>query len=262
VSVIDLDPTLVSVITPIYNSEATILETVRSVCAQSYRDWEMLCLIDEGTRDKSDSIVRGISRTDPRVRLVDVPGGRSVSDARNYGMSVARGRYLAFLDSDDLWLPDKLLRQIGDLRQRRLQLSFTGYRRLSQDGLNLGRQISVPESVDYDQLLAENVIACLTAMIDRGGEVPLGAEALVMRDIIGEDYLFWLGLLKLGVRAGGLNEDLARYRIVEGSRSSKKTRGAAARWSIYRDHEQLSLPKSLWAFSRYVVRTGIKHLRY
>jgi teichuronic acid biosynthesis glycosyltransferase TuaG len=248
---------LVSIITPIFNSEFFIRETIQSVQAQSYQNWQMLCLIDGGTKDRSADIIREISSRDPRVQLVVVPGGRSVNEARNHGFKVCQGRWLAFLDSDDQWYGNKLEIQIARMRETQAAISYTGYRRLSQDGKITGRLINVPLKTNYSDMLKINRMACLTVIVDQSQ-----TGQLSMPDDIHEDFVLWLLILKKGLKAVGINEDLARYRVVAGSRSSSRLKMMGWRWQVFRKNEALGVIPSLWYFSNYAVLTAAKQLRF
>jgi teichuronic acid biosynthesis glycosyltransferase TuaG len=252
-----LDSELVSIITPVYNSELFIAETIESVRAQSYPKWEMLVLIDAGTNDRTAEITRQFATHDARIKLIHVPDGKNVSDARNYGFAMARGRYIAFLDADDLWLPEKLENQIAHLKANGAVLTYTGYRRISIDGKQVGREILVPDKLSYKDLLKHNPIACLTVLIDQEQSGPLR-----MGHDIHEDYVLWLKILRAGHSAVGLVQDLARYRIVTGSRSSNKLKMAHWRWQVYRDGEGLSICQASYFFAWYVVQTLVKHSRF
>jgi teichuronic acid biosynthesis glycosyltransferase TuaG len=246
---------LVSIITPVFNSERFIEETIASVQGQTYGDWELLVLIDAGTTDRTAEIVQRFAAADERVRLIEVPGGRNVSDARNYGFQRARGRFVAFLDADDLWLPTKLEKQIKFMKETGAALSFTGFRRMSMDARSVGREIHIPRRLTYSALLRHNPIGCLTVMVDvnKTGSLRMGND-------IHEDYCLWLRIVRAGGEAFGLTEDLARYRVVKGSRSSDKFKMASWRWRVYRDTEKLSFIRSAYYFAWYSVRTLSKHL--
>lgn len=246
---------LVSIITPVFNSERFIGAAIESVQAQTYENWELLVLIDAGTKDHTAEVVLRYAARDERIKLIDVPGGRNVSDARNHGFSLARGRYLAFLDADDVWLPEKLEKQIKFMNGTGAALSFTGFRRMSLDGRRLGREIHVPAQMTYTALLRHNPIGCLTVVVDRDKTGPLH-----MGNDIHEDYCLWLRIVRSGGEARGITEDLARYRVVEGSRSSDKLKMASWRWRVYRDTEKLSFLRSAYYFTWYSVSTLAKHL--
>ncbi len=248
---------LVSIITPAYNAARFIEQTIDSVRAQTYPHWEMW-IADDGSKDDTVERVRRKCQEDPRVRLVTLPGNSGPAHARNAALERATGRFVAFLDSDDMWLPTKLERQLAHIERFQAPISFTAYRRVSQDGQTVGRLVEVPQSVTYSGLLKHNVIACLTAMVDtaKTGPIRMVAEGY-------DDFILWLAILrKVGGRAFGLNEDLARYRVVGGSVSHKPVRAAGWVWNIYRNVEKLSLPHALYVFGNYVVRVLLKKRRF
>ena len=233
---------LVSIITPAYNAERFVVDTIRSVQAQTHKNWEMW-IADDGSKDSTARLVEEEQARDPRIHLIRLPGNGGPALARQAALERARGRYIAFLDSDDLWLPRKLERQIEFMSEKNRALSFSSYRRVSQDLDKVGRLISVPEVIDYKALLRHNVIATLTAMVDVSltGRLKMTNEGY-------DDFILWLGLTKRGFKAHGLNEDLARYRIVGGSVSRKRSRAARWVWTIYRKVERLPLWYAAWNF--------------
>jgi teichuronic acid biosynthesis glycosyltransferase TuaG len=158
---------LVSVITPAFNSSKFIEDCIRSVQAQSYLQWEMLIAVDAGTTDNTVEIIETFSKVDPRVELVLIKNKRGISLSRNTAIDRARGRYIAFLDSDDLWLPHKLERQLKFMEKTQAPYSCTGYRRLSEDGSQVGDYIGVSACIDYELTLRNNTIGCPTIIIDR-----------------------------------------------------------------------------------------------
>lgn len=236
---------LVSVIMPAHNSEALLQESVESVMAQTYPDWELL-IVDDASSDGTLSIARSLASTDGRIRVIELQQNLGVAAARNAGIRSAQGRFIAFLDSDDLWLPEKLQIQMQFMRDHRAAFSFAQYRRLGTDG-RLSKAIHVPARINHRQLLRGNVIGCLTVMIDRA-QIP----QIEMPSIKHEDYVTWLGLLRTGHSALGIPQDLARYRVTSTSVSGNKTRAASWTWNIYRRAEGLSPLMSAWYFVNYV----------
>lgn len=252
---------LVSIITPAYNAERFIRETIASVQGQTYSNWEII-VADDGSSDRTADIVGELAASDARIRLVRLQRNTGPATgparARNAALDLARGDLIAFLDSDDLWLPTKLERQVKLMLDRGAALSYTAYRRIDADGTVSGRLIQVPERVTYSDLLGHNDIACLTVMADRSKTGPLRMTARGY-----DDYILWLGILRKGFVAYGLREDLARYRVVgKGSVSSSRMRAARWRWEIYREVEKLSLGRSLWYFASYAIQTTTKHLGF
>ncbi len=246
----------VSIITPAYNAAATIRMTIRSVQTQSFEDWEML-IADDGSEDDTAAVVEEVAASDGRVVLIRCPANAGSGAARNAALARAAGRYVAFLDSDDLWLPEKLARQTAFMRDKACALSYTAFRRISTDGARTGRLIPVPERLTYGALLKNTAIATLTAMVDSRQTGPLSMST-ARRD----DYILWLSLLRRGFIAHGLQEDLARYRAVAGSRSSRPGRSAASTWRVYREAEGLGLVRASWCMTHYGARALVKRLRF
>jgi len=247
---------LVSIITPSWNVERFIEETIDSVQAQSFGDWELL-IADDCSTDKTPEIIAAIGARDPRVKLIRQPKNGGPALARQAAIAQAQGRYLAFLDSDDLWLPEKLERQLAFAREKRAALSYTAFRRIDEANTVSGRLIGVPAQLSYDRLLKNTSIATLTALVDReiSGPVAMTNEGY-------DDFCLWLSILRRGHIAHGLNEDLARYRVRGSSVSSRPGRSAKWVWNIYRNVEQLPLLKSVWCFSHWGARAWLKRQQF
>lgn len=248
---------LVSIITPAYNAERFIEQTIQSVIEQTYTDWEHLIVVDQNSRDKTEVIVRRFAQLDSRIRCITSPEALGAAANRNLALQVANGEYAAFIDADDLWAPEKLEKQVRFMRDMRADFSFTGFKRINEQHSVEGRFQSVPARITYADLLQNNTIACLTAMF----------RLEPFRDIRfqehgWEDMAFWLQILKRIDFAYGLNECLAYYRIVNGSRSNNKLFAAKLRWQTYRLVEKLSLPRSLYLFSHYILTSALKYLRF
>ena len=252
-----LDNELVSIITPVFNADRFIEETIRCAQAQTYKRWEMLVLIDKGTTDRTAEIVLKIASEDERVKLVDVPGGRSVQQARNHGFKVARGRYVAFLDADDIWLPTKLEKQLKLMRETGAVLSYTYFRRLSVDGSQVGALHRAPDRMTYPSLLINNSIGSPTPVVDQSK-----TGVLVMETNRHEDYALWLKIVRAGHLALAVPEDLARYRIVPGGRAARKDVNLVRRWHVYRDLEKLSIPASCFYWVCYLFVAMTKYFRF
>jgi glycosyltransferase involved in cell wall biosynthesis len=168
---------LVSIITPSWNVERLIGETIASVQAQTFQDWELL-IADDCSTDNTAAAIEGFAAKDPRIKLIRQPRNGGPALARQAAIEQAQGRFIAFLDSDDLWLPPKLERQLAFAREHRAALSFTAFRRIDENGSVTGRLIPVPASLTYDQLLKNTAIATLTALVDRdiAGDIAMKNE--------------------------------------------------------------------------------------
>jgi teichuronic acid biosynthesis glycosyltransferase TuaG len=251
-----LNQHFVSIIVPAYRAATTIGETIESVRAQTHQQWELL-IADDCSPDTTREVVAEWEQRDPRVRLIQMPSNGGPASARNGALAVARGRWIAFLDSDDLWLPEKLERSLAHALHHHAALVYTGYRRISADGRRVGRYISVPPTLSYRDLLGHTAIATSTVLIDRAvaGEVR-------MRAVYYDDFVCWLSILKRGHLAYGLDEDLMRYRVLTGSVSRNKGRSARQVWATYRLVEGLSLLPSAWHFGRYAVNAIRKYRRF
>jgi teichuronic acid biosynthesis glycosyltransferase TuaG len=249
-------PDRVSIITPAYKAAAFVEETIHSVLAQTHHDWELL-IADDCSPDDTRTVVRRWAESDPRIRLIELEQNGGPAAARNASLAQASGRWIAFLDSDDLWLPTKLERAIAVARSSGAALVFTGFRRITADSRTVGRYISVPPRLNYRQLLGNTAIATSTVLLDREqtGEVR-------MRKTYYDDFDCWLQLLKRGLSAVGIDEDLMRYRVMQQSVSRNKKRSALHVWRAYRELEGLGPVASSWYFANYGLRAWWKYRRF
>lgn len=246
----------VSIVTPAYNAARFIGETIASVQAQTYPHWELL-IVDDVSQDATCDIVERAARKEERIRLIrrDVNGGPG--ESRNSALEAARGRYVAFLDSDDLWLPEKLEKQVDFLRKGNFTFCYTQYRRINEKGEAVGRLVPIPAQLAYRQLLKNTAIATSTVMLDREH-----TGTIHMMDTYYDDLVLWLALLKRGLIATGLREDLMRYRVVHGSVSRSKLHSAMWVWHTFRKIEGLSIPASTWYFAHYAINGLRKYRRF
>ena len=235
----------VSIVTPSYNSERFIKESIESVLSQTYKNWEML-IVDDGSTDDSPSVIERYVSMDDRIRLIRLNQNSGVAVARNTAIAEAKGRYIAFLDSDDLWMPEKLEKQLQFMEEKNAEVTSTAYFRMDEFGNIKDGVVTVPERTTYSALLKSNVIGCLTAMYDisKVGKV-------YMSKVGHEDYTLWLRILKMGYDAYGLALPLAIYRVRDASVSGNKLKAAKYQWKIYREIEKLSLLDSLICFLQY-----------
>jgi glycosyltransferase involved in cell wall biosynthesis len=246
-------PPAVSVVTPVWNAAATLAATVASVQAQSFPDWEML-LVDDGSTDGSRALADRLAAADPRLRVLGQGANTGAAAARNRGIREARGRFIAFLDADDLWRPEKLALQLGALNAGQ-PLVFAAYRRIDALGRPLGT-VRPPARVSRAGLLRGNVIGCLTAIYDSEALGKVEMPPLARR----QDYGLWLELLRRTPYAHALPEVLADYRVRPGSLSADKLAAARATWALYREVEGLPRLRAAWYFAHYAAGGVAKRL--
>ena len=239
---------LISVITPAYNAERFIGEAIESVQKQTYANWEMV-IVDDCSTDGTVRIVEEYRKKDPRIKLYRLEKNSGSAVARNTAMEHAKGRYIAFLDSDDRWLPEKLEKQLKFMQEKDIAFSFTTYVRMLEDGTRTRALSNTPEVVGYDDLMKRCVIGCLTVMLDRDKIGHLKMVNIRTR----QDYVYWLTITKKGFLAYGLPEVLAEYRLVDNSISSNKWKAAKRNWYVFRKIEKQSLLKSIWYFAHYAI---------
>ena len=246
---------LVSVIMPAYNAEKHIEAAISSVLSQSYGELELL-IIDDCSSDKSVEIAKGFERWDPRVRVLRNTQNMGVARTRNRGFDLARGEWIALLDSDDIWHVDKLEKQLELADKSNADIIYCSYSLIDEGGRHFSDFI-VPETTSYDNMLRESVLSCSTVLLRRS----ILSGHRFSEEYCHEDYVFWLELLKAGFSAAASRDVLADYRIVRGSRSSDKLKSAKARWTIYRKLENLSLARSLRIFVAYALNGLAKYRR-
>jgi len=241
---------IVSVVMPAYNAEATIWSAMTSVQLQTHEDWELI-VVDDGSADRTAELAQRAAANDKRIRVIR-QRNLGVAAARNAAIEAATGRYLAFLDADDAWLPEKLQRQLSFMSLRGSAFSATGYRR--QWRHKLGPVFHVPEVITYETSLKSRPFISITVVVD-SKQVRVRMPNIGRGSLIPEDLVAWLGILRTGVVAHGLDEDLARYRVVKGSRSCNKVKCACQVWRVYRDFERLDLASSSWYFAHYALHS-------
>lgn len=240
-----MKPTI-SIITPAFNADAFIADTIQSVKAQTYPHWEHLIVVDHKSSDKTLEIVQKIAAQDSRIKLIEDVQAQGVAANRNLAIQKATGDYIAFLDSDDLWHPQKLERQVHFMITKNISFSFHSYQPISLDGQHLRLSRLTPTTVTYESLLADNCIGCLTVMLKNEAN-----HRYFFQNEYHEDYCLWLDILKDKKVAYGMPEVLAYYRIVPNSRSNDKRKAALWRWQILHHREKLGLIASLAHFAQY-----------
>jgi teichuronic acid biosynthesis glycosyltransferase TuaG len=244
-----VDKVLVSIITPVYNSEKYIGETIKSVLSQTHINWEML-IADDCSLDNTSEVIKEFN--DSRIKYFKLDENAGAAVARNRALEKAQGKYIAFLDADDMWKPNKLEKQLKFMSKNNIGFSFTGYEILRD---NANKVIKVPHKLNYNQFMKNTLIGTLTVMLNTEivGEVRL---VNVKKD---HDSMTWAKLLREGNYAYGLDESLAYYRKVEGSISNDKFKAAKNHWNNCRNIEKLSFPKCLYYFFFYGLNAVRKH---
>lgn len=244
---------LVSIITPIFKAEKHIAECIVSVLRQTYSNWEMI-LINDCSPDHSMAIIGKLCKGDSRFKVINLPRNSGAAIARNKGIELALGKYIAFLDADDLWLPQKLEKQVNLLENSPYNFTFSSYSLVDELGKPKGNFIIPKEEVTYKDLLETCSIGCLTAMYNQESLGKLYMENLEKR----QDYTLWLKILKKE-NALGLTEVLAQYRISQNSLSANKLDAAMFQWFVYRKVEQLGFFQALYYFTHYAFRGFLKY---
>ena len=243
---------LISIIVPVFNVERFITDTMDSVRRQTYPCWELL-LIEDGSSDRSVEIIeKYMVRTgDERIRLIRQPSNMGAAKARNRGLMEARGRYIAYLDADDLWMPEKLEHELAFLKEKGAAFVFTGYEFADEQGNGMGKIVRVPETLNYKQALKNTTIFTTTVMFDTE---KISKGQLEMPVIKSEDTALWWKVLRSGCIAHGLDENLAKYRRAGKSLSSNKVEAIRRIWNLYRRAEGMGILRSAWHCCFWAVR--------
>jgi glycosyltransferase involved in cell wall biosynthesis len=231
---------LVSIITPCYNGAKYISETIDSVLAQTYKDWEMI-IIDDGSKDKSAEIVRAYMEKDSRIKFLQQANAGSAA-ARNNGIRSAEGQYIALLDADDLWEPEFLAEQTAFMTEKNAVCVYCSYRCINENSEEILNPVICREEISTKDMMVTNYIGCLSGLYDcsKHGKVYLKEELKSMRD----DYAYWLDIVKLEDKAYGNQKLLARYRVLANSTTGNKKKLIKKQWRFYRDYLKLGVVKS------------------
>ncbi len=246
----------ISIITPMYNSESFVGDTISSVIDQDYKDWELL-IIDDCSKDRSAEIVKEFCLKDERVKYfkTDYASG-SPTAPRNMGIEIASGRYIAFLDSDDLWNSEKLTKQLELFSYQNVAIVYSDYEKISEEGISANRIISAPKEVSYKDLLKGNIIACSTCIYDTQ---KVGKNYFLKQGH--EDYALWLSILKKGFIGKNCNYLSMKYRVRKSSISSNKFKAILWIWNIYRNNEKLNLPQSIYYSGITLMKSFFKYIK-
>jgi len=241
---------LVSIIVPVYNAEKFLEDTIKTVQNQTYKNWELL-LVDDCSTDDSTKIIKSAGEQDERIKLIELKENSGAAIARNTGIEKAKGRYIAFLDADDLWNIEKLTKQIKFMQEKELEFTFTGYEFVDEKGEKLNKIVKVPNTLTYKQALKNTTIFTSTVIFDVN---KLGKELIKMPNVRrGQDSATWWKVLRTGVVAYGLNESLSFYRRSNDTLSSNKIKALKRTWNLYRNVEHLNVFYSFYNFCWYVI---------
>lgn len=241
---------LVSIITPSYNSEQYIEETILSVMNQTYPNWEMI-IVDDYSSDRTCELVEEMQKKDKRIKLIKLQENSGAGNARNVALQNSNGRFIAYLDADDIWYPEKLEKQVTFMLEKNCGFSCISYEVISNEGQPYNKYIVMKDKLDYRGFLIYNLIQTVGIMIDLN---IVQRECLVMPNMRRrQDAATWLQVMKKGHPCYGMKNILAKYRRTTDSLSSNKYRAVKGVWYLYREVEHLNLPFSCYCFVRYAI---------
>lgn len=240
---------LVSIIMPLHNSAKFMKEAIESVLAQTYSNWELL-IIDDASVDDSLQIAKKYEEIDPRIQvLVNKQSIGIPSVPRNIGIKAAKGRFIAFLDSDDIYFPHKLEQQLPHFNNNKIAVVYANYEKMEEDGTRSNRIVHAPSKINYKALLKGNVITMPAGMYDREK-----VGTIFLKDKHHEDYIMWLEILNRGFEAISTGTTVAAVRVRSSSVSSNKLKTICWQWNVYRDVEKLPLIQSSYYFVHYAIK--------
>ncbi len=230
---------LVSIITPAFNSEAFIAETIKSVLNQTYENWEMI-IIDDGSTDNTAELILNYVKNDNRIQFHSLNKNSGTGVARNFALEKASGKYIAFLDSDDLWKPKKLEKQVRFLVETQVPFTFSYYDCINENGQILHKRVEAPSILSYRQLFFCNYIGNLTGIYstDYFGKITIDKSRKR------QDWILWLTILKQIKKAEPVTESLAFYRVRDNSISASKVKLLKYNYGVYRNFHKYNLLKA------------------
>lgn len=249
-----MESPLVSIITPTYNSEKFIAETIQSVQNQTYTNWEMI-IVDDGSSDKTQAIVTLLASQDNRIKPYQLKVNSGPAKARNVGIENVKGKYMTFLDADDIWYPDFIANSIKTIQTTGIHFVFSSYKRSDENLDFIYTDFIVPKKVTYTDILKTNSISCLTAFID----IEVLGKKTMPEIFKRQDMGLWLQYLKEIPFAHGIQEPKAIYRIRENSLSRNKSRLLKYQWQFYREVEHLNPFQSAYYMFHWMYRGFMKY---
>lgn len=252
---------LISIIVPVYNAGMYIEETIAMVCAQTYTNWELILVDDCSTDDSRQKVREAIAKESEVqecvIRLIEKDKNEGAALARNTGVEAASGRYIAFLDADDVWISDKLEKELLFLKEKKAAFVFTSYEFGDENARRTGKVVNVPAELTYSKALSRTVIFTSTVLLDT---VQIGKDMIKMPNVKSEDSATWWKILRSGFTAYGLDEVLVVYRRPAKSLSSNKLEAIKRIWNLYRKQEQLSLIYSCYNLFFWALRATLRRI--
>ena len=239
---------LVSIIVPVYNAEKFIKDTINTVLQQTHQNFELI-LVDDCSNDASIQLIQ--QEKDKRIQLIKNKKNSGAAISRNNGIKIAKGKYLCFLDADDLWDKQKIEKQVSYMKKNNCAFSYTAYEFANEKGLPTGKKVFIPSKITYNEALKNTTIWTSTVMFNME---KLSKEDIYMPNVKSEDTATWWKILKKIDKAYGLNEILSYYRRSEGTLSSNKIEAIKRIWNLYRNVEKLPIIKSVYCFMFYLFR--------
>lgn len=250
-----MEQPLVSIIMPSYNAEGFIAESIESVLHQTYTNWELI-ITDDCSVDRTPDIVQSFCQKEPRIDFVIAKQHSGIAGTRNQCLARAKGRFVAFLDNDDLWVPEKLEKQVRFMLKNGCAFVYSKYELMNEDGTPKGKTIKTAGVITYNKYLRNTIIGSGTILLDRE---QIGA--LVMPDnATSDDMALWCKILKDGHQAYPIHEVLMKYRVRSNSASANKLKAAKDVWLVYRKQEKLPFFQAAFCFCGYAVNAIIKRI--
>lgn len=242
----------VSIITPSYNSESFISETILSIQNQTFKNWELI-ITDDCSSDNSVGVIKSFIKKDDRIRLYILKSNQGAGVARNHSIKMAKGRYIAFCDSDDQWKPNKLELQLNFMKKNNIILSYSGYDVIGENGKYI-KTIYPPKTINLRKILSNNYIGCLTAIYDSKIIGKHYMPSIRKR----QDWVLWISILKKIKKTQGINASLAIYRLRKNSVSRNKFNLIMYNWHVYNKVLGYNFLKSVLLLINFFIHHAIK----
>ena len=250
-----MEQPLVSIIMPSYNAEDYIAESIESVIHQTYQNWELI-ITDDRSSDRTPEIVQTYCQKDSRINFIIAEQHTGIAGTRNQCLARVKGRFVAFLDNDDLWVPEKLDKQVRFMLEKDCAFSYSEYELMKEDGIPKGKTIKTAGIINYNKYLRNTIIGSGTIMLDtkKTGSLKMPYNAT------SDDMALWCKILKDGHQAYPIKEVLMKYRVRSNSASANKWKAAKDVWIVYRQQERLSFFYALFCFVGYAFNAVVKRI--